>query len=326
MSNDTILQQEQQLSISIRPLAQADVAAADRIFRLAFGTFIGLPNPSAFAGDADYVKTRWRANPSAAYAAHHEGELLGSNFATNWGSVGFFGPLTVRPDLWDRGVAKQLMEPVMQRFATWGTRHAGLFTFPHSQKHIGLYQRFGFWPRFLTPIVSKPVSQTRRASVEWSRLSAAPQGDGESAIAACREVTNAIYDGLDLSLEIRAVADQRLGDTVLVYRGSQLSAFAVCHCGAGTEAGTGTCYVKFGAVRPIAAAAETFAALLIACEELARDLGASRLTAGVNTARHEAYTQMLEHGFRADMLGVAMQRPNEPGYNRPGVYVLDDWR
>ena len=59
--------------------------------------------------------------------------LVGSNFATRWGSVGFFGPLTVRPDLWARGVGKQLMEPVMGCFDTWKVEHAGLFTFAHSQ-------------------------------------------------------------------------------------------------------------------------------------------------------------------------------------------------
>ena len=35
---------------------------------------------------------------------------------------------------------------------------------------------------------------------------------------------------------------------------------------------------------------------------------------------------MMERGFRTDMQGVAMERPNEAGYNRPGVYILDDWR
>ena len=86
-----------------------------------------------------------------------DGEFVGSNFATNWGSVGFFGPLTVRPDFWDRGVAKRLLEPIMDCFDRWGTKHAGLFTFSQSQKHVGLYQRFGFWPRFLTAIMSRAV-------------------------------------------------------------------------------------------------------------------------------------------------------------------------
>jgi len=35
---------------------------------------------------------------------------------------------------------------------------------------------------------------------------------------------------------------------------------------------------------------------------------------------------MLERGFRTDIQGVTMHRPNEPGYSRVGVYVLDDWR
>ena len=39
-----------------------------------------------------------------------------------------------------------------------GTRHAGLFTFAHSQKHVGFYQKFGFWVRFLTLILSKPIT------------------------------------------------------------------------------------------------------------------------------------------------------------------------
>ena len=35
---------------------------------------------------------------------------------------------------------------------------------------------------------------------------------------------------------------------------------------------------------------------------------------------------MRRHGFRPDFLGVIMDRPNEPGYNREGAYVIDDWR
>src|SRR5947209_7554514 len=149
--------------IVVRPLQESDLPIADHIMRLAFGTFIGLPEPAAFMGDASYVRTRWLADPGAAFGAEVNGELVGSNFATNWGSVGFFGPLTIRPDFWDRGVGKRLMEPVMEIFSKWETKHAGLFTFPHSQKHVGLYQKFGFWPRFLTAIMSKPIEQTKSA-------------------------------------------------------------------------------------------------------------------------------------------------------------------
>ncbi|WP_228369206.1 hypothetical protein [Candidatus Nitrososphaera gargensis] len=40
-----------------------------------------------------------------------------------------------------------------------------------------------------------------------------------------------------------------------------------------------------------------------------------------------AYKKMIERGFRTDMQGVAMQRPNELGYNLPDIsYLIDDWR
>jgi GNAT superfamily N-acetyltransferase len=311
--------------ISVRPLRENDLSTADHIMRLAFGTFLGLPEPASFMGDASYVRTRWKANPDAAFAAKINDELVGSNFATNWGSFGFFGPLTIRPDLWDRGLGKRLMEPVMECFAKWQTKHAGLFTFAHSQKHIGLYHKFGFCPRFLTAIMSKPVELTGRASV-WTKFSDTPPSERAAIMHACRELTDAIYEGLDVGHEIRAVADQKLGDTVLLWDEGKLTGVAVCHSGPGTEAGSGVCYVKFGAVRPGADAEQNFNRLVDACEELASSQELSCLTAGVNTARDEAYRQMLARGFRTELLGVAMEKPNEAGYNRPGVYVLDDWR
>src|SRR5690242_5469630 len=159
MQSQSRIENTTKSDITVRLLQETELSTADSITRLAFGTFICLPEPMAFMGDAAYVRNRWLADPEAAFAAESGGEIIGSNFATNWGSAGFFGPLTIRPDFWDRGVGKRLMEPIMELFDKWETRHAGLFTFPHSQKHIALYQRFGFWPRFLTAIMSKPVAQ-----------------------------------------------------------------------------------------------------------------------------------------------------------------------
>ena len=325
MKPESRLEDRTRSDIIVRPLGETELSTADSIMRLAFGTFIGLPDPMSFMGDAAYVRNRWLANPQAAFGAESGGELIGSNFATNWGSVGFFGPLTIRPDFWDRGVGKRLMEPIMDLFDKWETRHAGLFTFPHSQKHIGLYQRFGFWPRFLTALMSRPVEQIRSAS-RWTRFSAVPAAERDSVLSACREVTDTIYEGLDVTSEIEAVAAQNLGDTILLWDDSRLMAVAVCHVGPGTEAGSGVCYIKFGAVRQDAAAEKYFSRLIDACEEMALGRQLSRIVAGVNTARHEAYRHMIASGFTTNMQGVVMSKPNEAGYNRPGVYLIDDWR
>ena len=85
------------MQIRIRPLEERDLAEADRILRLAFGTFLGLPDPLKMFGDSDFVYTRFRAAPDSALAAEADGQLVGSNFVTHWGSFGFFGPLSVVP-------------------------------------------------------------------------------------------------------------------------------------------------------------------------------------------------------------------------------------
>ena len=309
----------------IRPLRADDLAAADAIRRHAFGIFLDLPDPLSFRGDASPVRTRYLADPTGSFAAELGGELVGTNFAVNWGSIGFFGPLSVRPALWSRGIAQRLVEPALEAFERWGTRHAGLFTFAHSPKHLGLYQKFGFWPRFLTAMMAKPVGRVD-SRTEWSGYSALSADDQRACLEGCRGLADAVHEGLDLGLEIRATAEHHLGETVLLWQGGALIGFAVCHCGPDTEAGSGSCYVKFGAVRLGPDAEQSFARLLEACEALAAARGLARLEAGVNTARREAYRRMLAYGFRAEVQGVTMHRPNEAGYSRPGAYVIDDWR
>jgi hypothetical protein len=85
------------MQIRTRPLEQRDLVEADRIMRLAFGTFLGLPEPMKMFGDTDIARTRFRAAPDAALAAEADSKLVGSNFVTDWGSFGFFGPLSVDP-------------------------------------------------------------------------------------------------------------------------------------------------------------------------------------------------------------------------------------
>ena len=50
------------------------------------------------------------------------------------------------------------------------------------------------------------------------------------------------------------------------------------------------------------------------------------ILAGANMARHEAYGRLVARGFRTEIQGVAMHRHNDPGYCRPGAYIIDDLR
>lgn len=305
----------------VRPLTEPDLDDADAVLRSAFNTFVGVPD---LFGDADYVRTRFRAAPDAALAAEIDGQLVGSNFATRWGSFGFFGPLSVRPGLWDQGVARRLLEPTIDLLERWKVTDAGLFTFSHSAKHVALYRRYGFWPQYLTFIATAPV-HTPLHNGHYHLYSTATPEEKADLLKQAAAATGTILSGLDLRREIEATDTQGLGDTLLLFD-EGLVGFAVCHVGAGTEAGTGTCYVKFGTVRAGHASSVTFERLLDACFSYAATRGAGVLIAGSNAARVGACEALFRRGFRTQLQGIAMQRSNRPGFNRPDVYAIDDWR
>jgi GNAT superfamily N-acetyltransferase len=312
-------------SIQIGPLKESDLQEADRIFRLAFGTFIGLPNPAEFAGDRQMLLSRWRAPHARILAAREGGRLIGSNGITRWGSFGFFGPLTILPEYWDRGVAQLLLDATVKVFDKEGVKRTGLFTFAHSTKHVGLYQKFGYWPGYLTALMTHTPKAGGATGANAVPLSTLPRKQREEGISACAKLTGRIDRGLDLSDEIRWVLKNKTGDVLLTRSRSTVEGFALCCHGPGSDGGTKTCYIKFAAARSGPGAGERFSTLLEACDGFARDRGVP-LEAGMNLAREDAYRRMRAHGFRAFAQGVSMQRPHAPGFNRGDAYVVDDWR
>lgn len=311
-------------SIQITPLKESELEEADRICRLAFGTFLGVPNPLEFFGDRSFIMPRWRSPHTKVLAARDSGRLIGSNIATRWGSFGFFGPLTVLPEYWDRGVAQRLLDSTQTIFGRWGVQRTGLFTFAHSAKHVGLYQKYGYWPGYLTALMTRtpePNPQQQRPTL----LSGLKKAEREQAIEACARLTHKIDKGLDLSDEIRSVLKQRVGDVVLTRTRGALDGFAVCLNGPSSEGGEKLCYIKFGAVRSGAGADKRFDQLLAACEVFAASRGAT-VEAGMNLAREGAFRQMKARGYRVTTQGVSMQRPHAAGFNRADAWVIDDWR
>ncbi len=309
----------------IRLMAAGDLDAVDETLRLAFGTIRGLEDPMSAFGDADLVRTRFRAAPEQAWVAEVAGEVVGSAFAARWGSFGFLGPLSVRPDVWEQGIAGRLLAPVLEAFDAWDVRQAGLFTFAVSPRHLGLYQRHGFWPGALTVVAEKTPAAPPGTSA--SVLSEEADDARRLVLDDIRALTDEVFPGLDVEPEIAAAEAQAIGEAVLVRGEATLEGVAVCHVGPGSEAGSDTCYVKLAAVRPGANAGARFERLLDACEAFAASAGLGRLVAGVSTGNLDAYRRLLARGFRAERVGVSMWlRPESERFDVPGRYLLCDLR
>jgi GNAT superfamily N-acetyltransferase len=309
-----------QNSVTVSPLSESELPAANRLMRLAFGTFLGLPDPMAFMGDRDFLTPRFHASNTRLYGAREGDRLIGVNAATRWGAFAFFGPLVVLPEFWNKGIAQLLLEPTVKLFDRWDVRSSGLFTFAHSAKHVGLYQKFGYWPGSLTALMTRtpePSSSAHPPAV----FSSLPRTQHKQMLGACARLTDRIDRGLDLTGEIRSVLAQKTGDVVLLSAGAGLDGFALCLHGPGSEGGMKTCYIKFAAAR----SGPAFDRLLEGCDAFAAARGLS-IEAGVNLARKDAFQRMRAHGYRSMTQGIAMLRPHVAGTHRDGVYVMDDWR
>jgi hypothetical protein len=208
---------------------------------------------------------------------------------------------------------------VLEAFTQWELRQAGLFTFSGSSKHLGLYQKHGFSLGAPTVIAAKPTDSRARSVYELAV--------GEPVLDEVRDLTHRVFPGLDLRREIVAARAQGIGETILVRGDRALDGMAVCHRGAGSEAGSDTCYVKFAAARPGEGAGERFERLLDACEAFAADSGLVRLVAGVSTGRLDGHRRLLARGFEVERVGVSMWlRSDAPRLDTPDDYVVDDLR
>lgn len=305
---------------SIQPLLETDLPSAREVVREAFATYMGEAAPGEFWNDRDYVEGRWRAPHTAWFKIELEGQLAAVAGVARWGTHGVVGPVAVRPAFWERKLAKALMAAATEQLDAWGVTHAGLFTFPDSPRHLGLYQRFGFWPQALTAVMERSIS----ASAPITPL--APAAVTQADLVACAALASSVAPGLDVSGELQAVDDSGLGANVLLRAPSgAVEGFAACHFGPRSEAAEGVCYVKFALVQGGSEASARLDRLLAACEALAVSSQQNRLMLGVNTGRRSAYARLLELGFSIGILGITMHR-GEGSYDHPQAWVFDDWR
>ena len=298
------------MTLIVRPCRDDDLAEADRIFRLAFGTFLGLPDPLAFAGD-----DRLRPRPLAARArgrlrrgARWHARRL--ELHRRWGRVGFFGPLSVRPDLWDRGIAQRLLEPSWRVRGAGHRRTRGSSPSRRARSTSALYGKLRLLPalpdrawwragrrgvggRRLGPLRRRSTSRARRAVLDGCRRIADGSPTRARPRARDRRARRPRTRRHDPSPRRRGAARLR----GLPRRRRQ-------------RGGRGTCYVKFGAI-PADCAARTHST---ASSTPASAFAAAR-GATIARRRHRTWRATAPHarlragGFRTVIQGVAHASP-----------------
>lgn len=324
--------------IRIRRVRKGDLSKVRDVVEQAFGDFyerqLGT-RPRQVFGGAQYVHHRWLMEPWGCFVAEEgDGRIVGAAVAVIWGSVGIVGPVAVLPTYQNQGIGQQLVKATQDFFEENRVTLQGLATYPSSPKHLLLFQKFGYKPKGLLAILSKPLdrreivqaTQPPRAVVSLRRFSALEEATKKAAMQRLRRITNGIYRGLDLAKEVEIADGLALGDTLLLERGRDLAGFAIYHTPGVSEAPQGCLYVKFLAIDCRHRKPEHFHALLGALEELAGGAGLQRVLAPVYTGYWTAYQGLLERGYGIDFTMVRMKRGKLEDYERQSDLVLDDWR
>lgn len=248
-----------------------------------------------------------------------DGATAGFIFSRTWGSVGWFGTFGVPTQFQGLGVGKKLVARTVEHLRSRADV-VGLETMPESGSNIGLYTRAGFALGHPTVILELSLIH------EAERLRGAPSCDvvvwnGEDTwsrrrlLSGMREVSDAVWPGLDYSAEIMAYRGHEIGETLVsLGRGGQVAGFAVLRTAPFREHDTsGRAYVHILAVRPGDDEQAVLDDLLGQVWVRATRVGFSTVYTGVNGQHHEALRLLLSRGFKTRRAAIRMIERGAPG-------------
>jgi ribosomal protein S18 acetylase RimI-like enzyme len=325
--------------VQIRRVRKGDLSKVRDVIEQTFSDFLERQlgtRPRQPFGGAQYVHHRWLMEPWGCFVAEEDqSKLVGAALGVTWGSLGLLGPVAVLTNYQNQKIGQQLMQAVQDFFEENKTVLQGCVTYPNSAKHLALYHKFGYRPKALVAIMSRPLERRDgrpsaprppKGPLTVRRFSALEETKKKAALGRFHRITNGICRGMDVSKEVEIVDGLALGDTLLLERGRDLVGFAIYHTPGVSEAPQGGLYVKFLAIDPQQKRVEHLEHFILALEELGQELGVQRVILPVYTRYWTAYSALVRGGYQVDITMLRMQRGKQEDYEDSSHLVLDDWR
>lgn len=206
------------MSITIRPIAREDAEACGRIIFEAFKSFHDrhrFPRDFQTLEEAVQLASLFVDHPSIfGVVAETDGQVVGSNFLDQRNAIRGVGPITVSPEVQERGVGRRLMQAVIEQ----GREAAGirLVQDAFNTSSLSLYASLGFDAKEpLALVAGRPKAETP-AGVEVRRLRSE---DIEECASLCTRV-----HGFDRAAELRDALE--LFSPVAALRDGRITAYA----------------------------------------------------------------------------------------------------
>ena len=252
------------------------------------------------------------------------GRVVAFNVAHLSGAEAWMGPLAVHPEHQGHGLGKAVVTAGIEMLKASGATVIGLETMPRTMDNIGFYSSLGLNPGHLTLTVTVDgiFGPPMTGHLRTARLGSLVGDEMDQITKQCRDLADSIAKGYDFTREIRLTEELALGDTIMLFDGDSLIAFAVCHSVPLVE---GRVREELRVLKLVARNAEDFEVLVTALSDHARRSGTRRVALRIQGQYKNAYRRLIERGARVRWSDLRMTLE---GYAEPSPsegIVLSNW-
>ena len=228
------------------------------------------------------------------------GAIVAFNIVHQSGIEGWMGPLVVHPDHQGRGLGKIIVTAGIDWLKTRGATVIGLETMPRTMDNVGFYSALGMLPGHLTVTVT--VEGIAASAIPES-IARVPENEREKAVEECRVLTETLLPGHDFTREIVLTDKMQIGDTVMLRRGGELVAFALCHT---VPLVDGRVREELRVLKMVARSDDDFDLLVTQLATFCRRAGTRRLAIRAQGSYPEIYRRLIMRGARVRWTDLRM--------------------
>ncbi len=252
-----------------------------------------------------------------------EGRIVGYIFNHIFGEFAWFGTFGIHADFRGKSIGKDLLKATIEMFYNeFKVKNIGLITMPHSGYNIGFYIKNGFIPKEMSlrcskMIESKDLSLSSKDIFNVELVDIEKDSNYNNMVNIAKEISDSLYEGLDMSPELQLLRNNKLGTSFLVYEENQIIGFGIIRNKTIFEEEGNTAHIRLLCLKATTSNYnEAVEAVLITAYKYCADNELMEITIDVNTINHEICSFLLcNHNFRVEKTSVTLIMGDENFYS-----------
>lgn len=266
----------------------------------------------------------------ASLVYEEDGRIAGYIFNHVLGSFAWFGTLGVHPEYRGREIGKKLVNEAINIFQNeYKVKNIGLVTMPYSGYNIGFYMKLGFKPKELAVRLCKTIDgnsikENLKNNLEVKIIDMQNQNEYKHILSEAKKVSLSLYDGLDMSPELRIVRDSNMGMGFIVYEKNEIAGFGVLRNKTVFNEESNSTHIRLLCIKnTVRSYNRIIDAVLHKIYEYNTLNGYDQLFIDINTVNDDICNYLLNnHGFKIDKTSLTLIMGDENFYHNINGVIL----